>query len=1355
MAKGLVEKYQQILEGDPGSLVFVELAKALLDRGEPGKAVEICKAGLEHHPDSVVGRVLWGKALIGCGRPADAMDQFDKAIAIDKENPSAYNLIGEVLLHKGLFRSAIPILKKAVALQPSDNRVRQWLEQAQRGQKGIAPTSAAPDHTTVDPGPAQADPTVVDVKAYQPGSVVSAAAGLTPIAVPATPALKPGADLEPDGPGPETVRGLTDVFHSLGAQPGPQTALLNPDGPPTQVMPPSVQQLLSTAAGASPEGTATGPQVPVANPLFPPPANKDEVPWLETPSAEGDLEGRTVPLDAPPPEAMAASAPAPDDAAPAPGVAAPSSPPPEVEVHPPADANLEVLPGLTGVFQSLAARAQEAEKAGGSPVPVLQPVAATAAAGAEAPAAEQSPAAPAPAETSPATPPPPPLLTPQPMPAVTAPEMPAATAPAKPAAGGGLLPELDLLPDDEEEPGEAAGLRRVPPSPPPPPKLTPEQGVPAAAGVFGAPPLPAAPAANKLLPELPSMPPTSAAISEEIPSVVLAPEAAADIAREYERELREKLLATPPPTFWRKNWLLISVSAALVAAAVGGFVIYRATRLQNRGADLITLRSQAFRALALGTPAGYRQAIELAERGLGMAQDKDCQAAIAYSNAALYRYFGQEPGRKVAAEKLLPSAQESHPGLALAIPYLVAADPAALEAAKAPLLSSQGKEMPTPFEAAEVHSLAGRLLMGSGKTEEALGRFEQATKADSGHVATLVALGDYYLSSEPEQAARFFANAKLASPEHVPAILGLVKARLELGGDAAELGAEMAAAKAAFESVREGAGAWPAALSMDLSLVEGRVLGMQGKLADAASMLSRGATEHPERAADFYAALGSIQAYAGNYDQAESAYRKAADRRRDDASLREELARALIARGKFTEAVKAAEGSFADDRRLHVVKGLARLELGQHAKAREELAATSRNGKVPAEAAIYLAMIDAATGQKDVAFKVLTSTSNMASKGRSTAYVALGRLLLEDGKEAEAAATFAKALADRRNWEGACSLGRLQLKNSRFAEAKQNLSTAVARNKFHLEARIALGQALLALGEARPAQAEFEAALTLSPTPASHRGIARAMMALGDLAGARSHVTTAAKLDPKDPETGRLAAQLSLAAGDAQEALKGLEKATKAAPRDPVVWCDLGETLIKVGNNAKAAAAFDTALKNDRGNPRARLGLVASALPKNARRVLKEADALVAELDKSPQYKARALALAARVHLALADKTNAAALARRAVEADDASADAHFAQALVAGANKDDALAIQELSRVVAADPAIAEAHLALAASLARDPASLSRSIAEFEAYLRIAPQGPDAPTAKKFLTILQKKAESAGAQPPPEQPKK
>lgn len=136
MAKSMVERYEQLLAQDPSSAVFVELAKALLEKGDVTRAITTCEQGVVHHPQSIIGRVLWGKALLQQGRPAQAMEQFDQAVAIDKENPHAYNLIGEVLVQRGLFRSALPILRKAAALQPNDARVRLWLEQTQQSLTG-------------------------------------------------------------------------------------------------------------------------------------------------------------------------------------------------------------------------------------------------------------------------------------------------------------------------------------------------------------------------------------------------------------------------------------------------------------------------------------------------------------------------------------------------------------------------------------------------------------------------------------------------------------------------------------------------------------------------------------------------------------------------------------------------------------------------------------------------------------------------------------------------------------------------------------------------------------------------------------------------------------------------------------------------------------------------------------------------------------------------------------------------------------------------------------------------------------------------------------------------------------------
>lgn len=213
MSKPLVERYEQILAQDPASTLFVELAKALIEKGDFARANQVCEQGLSHHARSVAGRVLWGKSLIHLGRPAEAMEQFDQAIAIDRENPHAYNLISEVLLTKGLYRSALPVLKKAVALQPNEARLRTWLEETQRALAGGPPPklpdglgSLAPSDPPVEaPGDALgAPPPAGSPEASSAGSPAPGATGASGEKThPSARVLRPDLDtaqLDPDGP---------------------------------------------------------------------------------------------------------------------------------------------------------------------------------------------------------------------------------------------------------------------------------------------------------------------------------------------------------------------------------------------------------------------------------------------------------------------------------------------------------------------------------------------------------------------------------------------------------------------------------------------------------------------------------------------------------------------------------------------------------------------------------------------------------------------------------------------------------------------------------------------------------------------------------------------------------------------------------------------------------------------------------------------------------------------------------------------------------------------------------------------------------------------------------------------------
>jgi tetratricopeptide (TPR) repeat protein len=215
MSNTQVERYEQLLAQDPSSTIFVELAKALLDSKDADRAIKVCEQGISYHTRSVVGRVLWGKALIMLGRPAEAMEQFDKAVVVDRENPHAYNLIAEVLLQKGLYRSALPLLRKAAALQPNDARVQQWLTQTQAALQGGPPISL--DGPTLLSAATEEPP----AKKTDDGPPKENAAS---DAKPHEGAPPPGGDARPGSAEETTVLSAAQVKSAIEAQQAPKAA---------------------------------------------------------------------------------------------------------------------------------------------------------------------------------------------------------------------------------------------------------------------------------------------------------------------------------------------------------------------------------------------------------------------------------------------------------------------------------------------------------------------------------------------------------------------------------------------------------------------------------------------------------------------------------------------------------------------------------------------------------------------------------------------------------------------------------------------------------------------------------------------------------------------------------------------------------------------------------------------------------------------------------------------------------------------------------------------------------------------------------------------------------------------------
>ncbi len=318
MAKSLVERYEQLLAQDPASSVFVELAKALIAKGEAARAITVCEQGISHHPNSVTGRVLWGKALILLGRPAEAMAQFDQAVSIDKENPHAYNLIAEVLLQRGLFRSALPILRKALALQPNDARVRGWMEQAQAALSG-GPTPEFGDLNTLEPTAAEEPAAKAEASGPEASPEVSEApAEPTPGAATAEAAETPAESAPPAAPEDSSapVLEVADVAApdeapvvltpEAGEVEGAAPVDAAPSETPEEALPVEEAPLAASAEASSAEETPEAVEAVAEG--EPEPASEGgllaDLPPLEEPRPAAPPPARRGPVLSPPPAGL-------------------------------------------------------------------------------------------------------------------------------------------------------------------------------------------------------------------------------------------------------------------------------------------------------------------------------------------------------------------------------------------------------------------------------------------------------------------------------------------------------------------------------------------------------------------------------------------------------------------------------------------------------------------------------------------------------------------------------------------------------------------------------------------------------------------------------------------------------------------------------------------------------------------------------------------------------------------------------------------------------------------------------------------------------------------------------------------
>ena len=118
-----------------------------------------------------------------------------------------------------------------------------------------------------------------------------------------------------------------------------------------------------------------------------------------------------------------------------------------------------------------------------------------------------------------------------------------------------------------------------------------------------------------------------------------------------------------------------------------------------------------------------------------------------------------------------------------------------------------------------------------------------------------------------------------------------------------------------------------------------------------------------------------------------------------------------------------------DARKVALMRGIAYFRLNDLKKARVELSSTQVNGKFPAEAAVYLALTDAAEdGGNEKAVETLEKFAATLRKNKSTVQVALARVYMQKGALDKARTQLEEAAKDPQDYEGNALLGELLLK---------------------------------------------------------------------------------------------------------------------------------------------------------------------------------------------------------------------------------------------------------------------------------------------------------------------------------------
>ncbi len=287
---------------------------------------------------------------------------------------------------------------------------------------------------------------------------------------------------------------------------------------------------------------------------------------------------------------------------------------------------------------------------------------------------------------------------------------------------------------------------------------------------------------------------------------------------------------------------------------------------------------------------------------------------------------------------------------------------------------------------------------------------------------------------------------------------------------------------------------------------------------------------------------------------------------------------------------------------------------------------------------------------------------------------------------------------------------------------------------------VKMGIAALKAGDTNGAKAAFEVAVQKNPKQAdAHHYLGLVNDQSGNKVEAEKNYRKALELQPDLEESAVNLAAILVETGKFDDAATLMKKAIAKNPKSAALQVNLGMALSGKNDVDGASKAFEEAVKLEPNNG-IHLVTYASHLARNNKK--DEAITKLKQAEKVSANDAGVLASVALEYKGLKDFKTCVAVLDKAVHLKDV-AELRIYRGTCKLGLKDLSGATTEFKDAVAKEPNNALAHYSLGNALA-DGGKLTEAISEWETYLKLAPDGPQAKAAEKKIAIAKAKAGGA-----------